>query len=219
MIPDLPSPVPLKRGGRHRLARLGLWLVGWRPAGTPPPVRRCVVLAVPHTSNWDLVYAMLGIWWFGVPMRWVGKKSLFEGVSGPLMRLLGGMPIDRSDTSGLADGLAARFAAADTLMLGMAPEGTRSRSEHWKSGFYRIARAAQVPVVLAFIDHETRQVGLGPALDLTGDMGADMDRIRAFYAGVTAHHPADFGPIRLRDEGPAAQPPTTEDYQPPPGPP
>lgn len=185
----------------HHVGRLGLWLIGWRPLGRAPETRRYVVLAVPHTSNWDGVLAMLAIWWFGVPFRWLGKASLFDGPAGPLMRWCGGMPIDRTDPSGLADSLAARFAGADTLMLGMAPEGTRSRAEHWKSGFYRIARAADVPVVLAFIDHDTRQIGLGPAVDLTGDVAADMDRIRAFYAGVTARRPDEMSPIKLRDEG------------------
>ncbi len=184
----------------HHLARLGLWLSGWRVAGTPPEVRRFVVLAVPHTSNWDGVIAMLGIWWFGVPFRWLGKDSLFKGPAGPLIRWCGGIPIDRSDATGLVDTLAARFAGTDTLMLGMAPEGTRGLAEHWKSGFYRIARSAQVPILLAFIDYDTRQVGLGPTLSPTGDVAADMDRIRAFYAEVSARRPENFGPIRLRDE-------------------
>ncbi len=186
----------------HHLARVGLRLVGWRTAGTVPKERRFVVLAVPHTSNWDLLYAMLAIWWFGVPFRWLGKRSLFEGPTAPLMRLFGGMPIDRSDPAGLTDALAARFADEQTLMLGMAPEGTRSKADHWKSGFYRIAFAAGVPVVLAFIDHGDRVAGLGPAVALTGDVGADMDRIRAFYRDIQPHRPENFGPIRLRDEGP-----------------
>ena len=184
----------------HHVARLGLWLTGWRVAGAPPEVRRFVVLAVPHTSNWDGFFAMLGIWWFGVPFRWLGKASLFRWPLGPIMRWCGGMPIDREDPRGLVDTLVARFADRDSLMLGMAPEGTRGLSEHWKSGFYRIARSADVPILLAFIDYDTRQVGLGPALPVTGDVRADMDRIRTFYAGVAARQPAHFGPIRLRDE-------------------
>jgi len=184
----------------HHLARLGLWLVGWRAAGSVPEARKFVVIAVPHTSNWDFVYGMLASWWFAVPFRWLGKRSLFEGWLGPLMRFCGGLPIDRSHPEGLVDQLAARFEEEEVLMLGIAPEGTRSHAEHWKSGFYRIALGAKVPLVLGFIDHDSRQAGIGPVLSLTGDMGIDMDEVRAFYAGIEARRPEGFGPIRLRGE-------------------
>ncbi len=186
----------------HHLARFGLWLTGWRVAGCVPDERRFVIIAVPHTSNWDFVYGMLAIWWFGVPFRWLGKASLFKGpLKGRFMRFCGGMPIDRTDAAGLVEDLSARFAEADELMLGMAPEGTRSRADQWKSGFYRIAQAAGVPVVLGFIDHVSKQAGVGPVLVLTGDVSADMDRIRAFYGEVGPHTPEHFGPMRLSGEG------------------
>jgi 1-acyl-sn-glycerol-3-phosphate acyltransferase len=172
----------------------------WRAAGVAPDARRFVVIAAPHTSNWDFFYGMLLIWWFGLPFRWIGKKSLFEGPIAPLMRACGGMPIDRSDTLGLVADLAARFANADVLMLGMAPEGTRGLSEYWKSGFYRIAMAAEVPVVLCFLDYQSRSVGFGPAMALSGNKKKDMDRIRAFFSGIVPLRPENYGPIRLRDE-------------------
>lgn len=185
------------------LARLWLTLWRWRvvPPGSPVP-ERCVMIAAPHTSNWDfpLTLAMARV--SGVKISWLGKRSLFRGPAGPVMRALGGVAIDRSAPGGMVAALAGELDAADRLVLVVPAEGTRSATEYWKSGFYRIAEAAQVPIVCAFVDRATRSGGFGPVITPSGDLGADMDLIRDFYAGKEGLKPGRFGPVRLREEDP-----------------
>ena len=183
------------------LSRFFLLLWRWNvvpPSGEVPD--RCVVIAAPHTSNWDfpLTLAMARV--SGVPIRWLGKHQMFRGPAGPLMRALGGVPVDRSTPGGLVAALAAEFARRDQLVLVVPAEGTRSRTEYWKSGFYRIAQAADVPILCCFVDRPTRTGGFGPVVRPTGDLRADMDVIRAFYDGKVGIRPGYFGPVRLREE-------------------
>ena len=159
-----------------------------------------ILIGAPHTSNWDFVL-MLGIAWEQeLPFRWLGKHTLFRGVAGPVMRALGGIPVDRRDPAGLVDDLVARLAAGERFYLVVTPEGSRSGSG-WKSGFYRIARAAGLPVTLGYVDRTTMTTGLGPTIELTGDVRADMDVVRAFYADKSGVVPARRTEPRLRDEG------------------
>lgn len=161
-----------------------------------------ILIGAPHTSNWDFVF-MLGIAWEAeLPFRWLGKHTLFRGPAGPLMRALGGIPVDRRNPAGLVDDLVARMAAGERFYLVVTPEGTRTGSG-WKSGFYRIARAVDLPVTLGYVDRTTMTTGLGPTLHLTGDVRADMDRVRAFYADKSGHVPARRTEPRLRDEASA----------------
>jgi len=195
----------------RRSAARGFWLVSrWRLVTERVPVEGTgVLIGAPHTSNWDFVL-MLGIAWeAGLPLRWLGKHTLFKGAAGPLMRALGGIPVDRRDPAGLVDAVVARLRAGERFYLVVTPEGTRSGSG-WKSGFYRIARAADLPVTLGYVDRTTMTTGLGPTLRLTGDVPADMDRIRAFYADKSGLVPQRRTEPRLRDEhaaDPAAQDP------------
>ncbi len=183
------------------LARFFLLLWRWKvvpPTGEVPD--RCVVIAAPHTSNWDfpLTLAMARV--SGVPIRWLGKHQMFRGPAGPLMRALGGVPVDRSAPGGLVAALAAEFAQRDQLVLVVPAEGTRSRTEYWKSGFYRIAQAADVPILCCFVDRPSRTGGFGIVVRPTGDLRADMDVIRAFYDGKVGIRSGCFGPVRLREE-------------------
>jgi 1-acyl-sn-glycerol-3-phosphate acyltransferase len=158
-----------------------------------------ILIGAPHTSNWDFVF-MLGIAGEAdLPIRWLGKRELFRGPAGPLMRALGGIPVDRRDPSGLVADLVARVRAGERFYLVVTPEGTRSGSG-WKSGFYRIARETGLPVTLGYVDRTTMTTGLGPTLVLTGDVAADMDRIRAFYADKAGVRPQKRTEPRLRDE-------------------
>lgn len=159
-----------------------------------------ILVGAPHTSNWDFVLMLAVSWRAGVPMKFLGKNSLFRRPFGPLMRLLGGIPVDRAHPAGLVDELVGRVSAGERFYLVIAPEGTRGASAYWKSGFYRIARATGLPVTLGYIDRTTMTAGLGPTLELTGDVGADMDRVRAFYAGKTGVVPAYGSEPRLREE-------------------
>jgi 1-acyl-sn-glycerol-3-phosphate acyltransferase len=192
----------------HALAVLGkvlLRLAGWRVEGTLPAwADRAVVIAAPHTTNWDLPYMLAVSWALGVRPRWLGKRELFRAPFGWLMRWLGGIPVDRSRRGNLVEEAAAQLRAADRLFLVVPPSGTRSRAPHWKSGFYHIARAARVPIVCAFLDYDRRVGGIGPVFVPSGDLGADMDRLRLFYRDVRGKYPEHETPVRLSEEDAAA---------------
>lgn len=180
-----------------------LWLLLWRWTSVPASGEvpdRCVMIAAPHTSNWDFPLTLALARVNGVKISWLRKKSLFRGPAGPVMRWLGGVPIDRSAPGGMVASLAGTFDGRDRLVLVVPAEGTRSRTEHWKSGFFRIAEMAEVPIVCAFVDRRTRTGGFGPVIWPSGDLAADMDRIRAFYTGMEGLKPGRFGEVRLKDE-------------------
>lgn len=185
---------------RSLLAR-AFWTVSpWTLASQPAPKRPTVLIGAPHTSNWDFVF-MLGIAWrLGMKFHWLGKNSLFVGWRGPIMRLLGGIPVDRKNPSGLVEDVVRRSRNGEVFGLVITPDGTRSGHTHWKSGFYRIARETGMPVTLGFVDRTTMTTGLGPTIELTGDVPADMDRIRDYYADKTGYHPGHRVEPRLRDE-------------------
>lgn len=183
--------------------RLAIWLlrlVGWRPVGTRPEGDQFVLIAAPHTSNWDLPLMLAFGWAFELDVRWLGKKSLFDGPAGWFYRWTGGLPVDRSHSTNLVDQAAAMFREHDKLTLVVAPEGTRRRAEHWKSGFYWIARKASVPVLPSYLDYATRTSGFGPLVVPSNSVRADMDALRAVYHDKKARHPDKFGPVQLADE-------------------
>jgi 1-acyl-sn-glycerol-3-phosphate acyltransferase len=190
------------------LAVLGavfLRLAGWRvEGGLPHGLARAVVIAAPHTTNWDLPYMLAVSWVLGVRPSWLGKRELFRWPFGWLMRTLGGVPVDRTRRSNLVEQAAERLAESERLFLVVPPSGTRSRAPHWKSGFYHIARMARVPIVCAFLDYPTKTGGIGPVFVPSGDIGADMDRLRVFYRDVRGRYPENETPIRLSEEDAAA---------------
>ncbi|RMG94038.1 MAG: acyltransferase [Deltaproteobacteria bacterium] len=181
------------------LGRLGLRLVGWRAVGRAPD-RSVVLIAAPHTSNWDLLYMLLVAAELGIDVHWVGKHTLFRPPLGWLMRAVGGIPVDRRARHGAVAQLARAFEERPGLVLAVAPEGTRGKAPYWKSGFYEIARGAGVPIACGFLDYARKEGGIGPLIEVTGDRLRDMDAIRAFYADKTGKHPEDFTPPRLREE-------------------
>lgn len=185
---------------RRSLSRLLLGLVRWRAVGEVP--RKGVLVGAPHTSNWDWVLTLLLAWESGVVIRLLVKKELFVGPLGWLMRATGAVPLDRKDPGGTIRRLVADASSDETFLLGLAAEGTRSKAEHWKSGFYRISQQTGLPVTLAYIDRVSRRVGWGPTFELTGDVAADMDRVRAFYADKTGIRPELTTEPRLKEEGP-----------------
>ncbi|MEZ5382594.1 MAG: 1-acyl-sn-glycerol-3-phosphate acyltransferase [Microthrixaceae bacterium] len=184
---------------RKALARFFLWINRFTLVGDPPK-ESIVLVAGPHTSNWDFLFMLSYAWLRDVPLRWLGKQELFRGPMGPIMRATGGIEVDRANPAGLADELAERFRNGPRMGLVITPEGTRGKGEYWKSGFYRIARAADVPVVMGYIDWPNRRGGFGPALRLTGDVTADMDQIRELYDNVTGIRPEHQTSPRLREE-------------------
>jgi 1-acyl-sn-glycerol-3-phosphate acyltransferase len=185
------------------LGRLYLRLCGWRLAGVLPP-RSAVVVAAPHTSNWDLPFMLAVAYALGVKPSWLGKRELFRWPFGGVMRWLGGIPVDRSARGDMVRQAVSEFRDGDGLFLVIPPSGTRGRAEAWKSGFYHIARGARVPIACAYLDYAARVGGIGLVLTPSGDVRADMDQMRAFYAPIRGKYPAQETPVRLREEDPAA---------------
>jgi 1-acyl-sn-glycerol-3-phosphate acyltransferase len=195
-----PAPYvdrPLAADGHARVGAAVLKLLRWRAVLAQPVPPRCVIIVYPHTSNWDFVVGLAAKWHLGIELRFIAKDSLFVGPFARLFTRWGGIPVNRRTRSGVITHLAARFAHEKSFRLVIAPEGTRSRTEHWKSGFYHLTRAANVPLGLAFIDYARREIGVGAYMMLTGDVDADMARIAAFYADKRGRRPALAGPVRL----------------------
>lgn len=201
---DQRSPA---RGFLAALGRTFLRSRGWRIEGGLPPVDKAVVIAAPHTTNWDMPYMLAVAWALGVRPSWLGKKSLFRAPFGGFMRWLGGIAVDRGVRSNVVEQIVERFRVADRLFLVVPPSGTRSRAPGWKSGFYHIARGADVPILCSFLDYPRRIGGLGLAIRPTGHVREDMDRIREFYADKRGKYPELETPIRLLDEDGAAADP------------
>jgi len=197
------------------VGRTCLSLGGWRVVGGKPEADRYVLIAAPHTTNWDfpltLLYGMaLGIW-----PAWIGKHTLFRFPLGVFFRALRGIPVVRGTPANLVHELAAQFASHDQLVLLMPPEGTRSRAAYWKSGFYFVARGANVPVAMGFLDYGRREGGIGPLLYPSDDVRADMEKLRAFYAGKFGLYPKLQGPVRLRvEDEPASGVPVVDLHEP-----
>jgi 1-acyl-sn-glycerol-3-phosphate acyltransferase len=177
-----------------------MWLGGWSASGEVPPVDKYVVIAAPHTSNWDGWWMLVLKLYYGIPLYWLGKHTLFRGPTGWFLKWMGGISVDRRSANNVVAELAQVFEERETIALGLAPEGSRARREYWKSGFYQIARAANVPIALGFLDYGRREGGFGGLLWPSDDLSHDMDIIRAFYADKSGDHPERAGPIRLRRE-------------------
>jgi 1-acyl-sn-glycerol-3-phosphate acyltransferase len=181
--PSMPSRL-VKR------ALLGFYRMnGWRAVGTPPPGGRYVIIAAPHTSNWDFVYFLGLINELGLDAHFMAKDSLFRWPMGGFMRDMGGISIDRSARQNVVEAMIGEFARRDRFALTIAPEGTRSAVQQWRTGFYHIALGAGVPLVIGMMDYAKRTGGLGPAIMPTGDYKADMKQVVEAYRSVTPRHP------------------------------
>jgi len=175
---------------KQSVGRALVCMLRYRVAGDPAPTgTSCVLVAAPHTSWLDFPL-MLGIAWSAdLSPRWLGKKELFRTPFGGIMRGLGGIPVDRENPGSLVTDMVGRAGGGLPFALVVAPEGTRGRAEGWKSGFPRIAQDAGVPIVLTYLDGPTRTGGFGPRITPSGDLSADMDLVRAFYADKHGVHP------------------------------
>lgn len=168
--------------------------------GPAPTLKKYVLTAAPHTSNWDFPLMIATTRHFGVKVSWIGKHTLFKGPLGWFLRATGGIGVNRSSPQNLVSQMVDAFDRADELVVCVPPEGTRSRAPYWKSGFYHMARSAGVPLVLGYIDAHKKECGFGPTIWPSGNLRADMDQIRDFFAQKQPLYPDRFGPIRLRDE-------------------
>lgn len=193
VLPPLGPAVPQHTGRLFRwIGRTVLGIAGWRLTGQIPDLSKFVVIVAPHTSNWDFPVGLATKWAIGFRVTWLGKDSLFKPPLGWFMRSIGGMPVTRSSANALVERTAEAFKAADRMVLVLAPEGTRSKVGEWRSGFWHIARTADVPVLCAAIDWGAREVRFGPTLAVQPDDGAEVDirRIKAEYRGVLGRNPS-----------------------------
>ena len=161
-----------------------LKLAGWKVEGhLPPEATKSVLIAAPHTSNWDLPYTLMVCFVLRLNVYWMGKQSIFKPPFRGIMMWLGGIPVNREQSSNLVASSAQALTDADgAVQLIVPPEGTRSATRYWKTGFYYIAAGAQVPIVMAYMDYPNKRAGLGPILQPTGNIEQDMLTIKAFYA-------------------------------------
>lgn len=181
-LPPVGGNIP-RRGNRftRALGRAVLRLFGWRVEGDLADVPRAIVIGAPHTSNWDFVGSVGAMLALGLDVGWMGKHTLFRWPFGRLMRRLGGIPVNRGAAAGVARDSVEAFRRRERLWLAIAPEGTRRSGGTWKSGFYRIARAADVPVLMVVLDARRRRIAVGPLLRPGADPEADWQRLRDFY--------------------------------------
>ena len=171
-----------------------LKFTGWKVEGElPANGQKCVLIAAPHTSNWDLPYTLMVAFVLHLNIYWMGKRQLFQFPFRTIMMWLGGIPVTRESSNNLvAASIEAMKNAKGPLQLVVPPEGTRGKTRYWKTGFYYIAVGAQVPIVMAYMDYERKISGLGPVFHPTGDIEADMVAIKAFYAPFKGKNAAQF---------------------------
>ena len=188
----LPLPPQAPRAGRNRfmrwLGRTVLRAGGWRMEGAFPDIPKLVLIGAPHSSNWDGFWGFAAKLALGLDIKILGKRELFWWPMGSLLRRLGVIAVDRSASHGVVEQVAAMIRDADAFWFGLAPEGTRKPVQHWKTGFWKIARAANVPVLPAYFHYPDRIIGIGPLVTLSDDMAADIARIRAWYRPFQGRH-------------------------------
>jgi 1-acyl-sn-glycerol-3-phosphate acyltransferase len=192
---------PLVGGFAAWVSAALLSAVGWKVVLAQPVPDRCVIIFYPHTTNWDTPIGLCLKFMTGLTVHFAGKDSLFRvPFIGRLLRRWGGVPVNRRERTGFIEEMKAQFRDQPAFRLAIAPEGTRGRTDHWKSGFYHLAREARVPLALGYIDYPKREIGVGAYVELTGDPVADMAKLRAFYADKRGLYPVRQSPIQLRDE-------------------
>lgn len=185
----------------RRLALFLMWIFRWRIEGKLPDTPKFVLIAAPHTSNWDLPVMLSLAFAFRTRLFWMGKDTLFRRPFGAIMRWLGGIPIDRNKSHNVVEQSAEHFRKAESLVMVVPPEGTRQKVRYWKTGFYRIAESAGVPIALGFLDYRRKVGGFGPTVVPTGDIEADMETIQAFYANITGKHSDQFDQADVTPSG------------------
>ena len=188
---------PIWRPIRRRLGRIYLWMIGWRIEGKVPSEPKYVAIAAPHTSYWDFTHMIAFGFATDQYISFLMKASMFKGPAGALFRKMGGIPVYRSEAFGLVDSVVREFDKAERLIVVIAPEGSRSKRDHWKSGFYQIAVKANLPIALGFMDYERKVVGYGPLLIPSGDEAGDVSMMADFYDDKRGKYPDQETPAAL----------------------
>ena len=184
-IPELGASTPRRGNWLSKAgARAAMSAAGWKITGEIPDEPKVLLVGAPHTSNWDYIFTMLTTYSLGVDLHYVGKASLFDNPFGGAMRFMGGVSIDRDSSEGFVDLMVEEFNKRDSFVLAIMPEGTRKKSEVWRSGFYHIAKGAGVPMVLVIFDYGNKVMRLGPTFWPTGDYEGQLAEIQAHFEGV-----------------------------------
>ena len=187
------------------LSRLSMWILktlGWTVHADLPDIKKYVAIAAPHTSNWDFPLGILAAKAINLKVHWMGKHTLFRWPYGWFFRLIGGTPIQRDGGQNYIEQMSELFEHSEQLVLALAPEGTRGKTDHWKTGFYYIARAANVPILMAYLDFGHKQVGTGKLFYPGGDIEEDFAQIRLFYANRRGKNPANASLIQVQKNKP-----------------
>ncbi|MCW9012963.1 MAG: lysophospholipid acyltransferase family protein [Gammaproteobacteria bacterium] len=180
------------------VSRQILKLLGWTLIEDLPRDNKFVVIGYPHTSNWDFPLGLLAMWSIDRNFNWVAKHTLFKGPMKYIFRAMGGIPVNRSLHTGFIKNMVDTFNSRDQMIFCIMPEGTRSKTEFWKTGFYHIAHEAQVPVALGYLDYKKKQVGVGGVLYPSGDIDADFEKLREFYKNKVGKKPENQGEVKLK---------------------
>ncbi len=173
-------------------------LFGWQIAGEPPTEKKYVAIVAPHTSNWDFFVFVLMKFALKLKVNFIGKHTIFVGPIGWFLKKMGGVPVDRRSKNNVVDQIVETFNQREELIFALSPEGTRSYKDHWKSGFYHIALKANVPLQFCFLDNQSKKLGFGPMINLTGDQAKDLETIKAFYQDKQGIKPKQFSKICFR---------------------
>jgi 1-acyl-sn-glycerol-3-phosphate acyltransferase len=180
------------------LGLMFLKMMGWRVEGEIPDIKKFVIIAAPHTSNWDFPITLAVAFALRIKIYWMGKAAMFRWPFASLFKWLGGIPIDRSRSHNIVEQSIQAFHKLEKLIMLVPPEGTRKKVSYWKTGFYHIAQGAKVPIVLGFLDYRRRVGGIGPTFHPTGHIEKDMQAIRDFYDSITGKRQNHFGNAALR---------------------
>jgi 1-acyl-sn-glycerol-3-phosphate acyltransferase len=191
--PELGPLIP-RRGNRFTssVARSILRYCGWSFDGDVPNLQKGVVIVAPHTSNWDFFLGVTAMFALGVRFSWLGKCIVFRQPLGTLMRWLGGIPVNRAAPTGVVDQVVHSMNEADAMLLGLSPEGTRSTTKRWRSGFWRIARGAKVPIIPVYFDYRTRIIGFTSTFEAGDDLEHDLEILQERYRNITPCHPVNL---------------------------
>ena len=189
-IHDTPGVIHIIR----LLSWLALKLVGWKVINVAPATGSYLIIAAPHTSNWDFPLGIAIAFHLRLRVYFIGKHTLFEGLMGPIMRWLGGIPLNREASKDFVDASIDTYANNENLIFAIAPEGTRASVKRWKTGFYHMAKGANVPIALAYFDYATRTGGIGKMLNTTDNMDVDMQTIADFYRPMVGKAPSNYNP-------------------------
>jgi 1-acyl-sn-glycerol-3-phosphate acyltransferase len=189
--------IPILRNILQGLSILVLKIFGWRRSGQVPNIPKFVLIAAPHTSNWDFPVTLAIVFAFKMRLHWLGKDVLFQWPLGSLFRWLGGIPVNRSKSGNVVAKTIKAFKDKAKMIMMLAPEGTRNKVTYWKTGFYHIANGANVPIVMGFLDYVKKVGGIGPMLIPTGNIESDMEKIRAFYENIKGKIPDKSAPALI----------------------